>query len=123
MEAILREAGLQIHPIMADGNCLFRSVQHQLEALDIPSRPSEYTDVRLKCAETLEAHPDDYLPFVDSDKIATHETFRDYCDSVRNTSQWGGELEVQALSRAYNVEILLFQSSTAPMTFGKGNEN
>lgn len=123
MEAIMHEAGLQIHPIMADGNCLYRSVQHQLAALDIPSRPMEYTDVRYKCAETLRAHRDDYQPFVDSEKAGVSVAYEKYCDSVEKSSEWGGELEVQALSRAYNVEILLFQSSTAPITFGKGNAN
>lgn len=123
MVEILSGAGFKIHPIIADGNCLFRSILHQLELLNLPETPADHTLIRKKCAEILRIHPDEYLPFVASDSITTVESFNQYCDTVQNTSEWGGELEVNALSRAYGVEIMVFQMSTAPITFGKGNAN
>ncbi|KAG6337202.1 hypothetical protein ID866_1874 [Astraeus odoratus] len=66
-------------------------------------------------------HPDDFLPFLPSisgeDGVgATEDTglmtlrqFEQYCSSIRNTSAWGGEPEIRALSRAYSVPILVIQ--------------
>ena len=38
------------------------------------------------------------------------QQFEDYCIAVRDTGVWGGEPEIQALSRAYNIPIHVVQS-------------
>lgn len=68
-------------------------------------------------------HPDDFIPFLPSiagedgagshdDGLMTSEGFGKYCSSIANTGQWGGEPEIQALSRAFGVPIHVVQAAT-----------
>lgn len=38
--------------------------------------------------------------------------FEQYCLAIRDTAAWGGEPEILALSRAYNVPIKVIQAGT-----------
>lgn len=38
--------------------------------------------------------------------------FEQYCLAIRDTATWGGEPEILALSRAYNVPIQVIQAGT-----------
>ena len=63
------------------------------------------------------AHQDDFLPFLEpsapedlSDSgIMNHKGFQRYCAAIRNSAEWGGEPEILALSRAYNIPIHVIQ--------------
>lgn len=66
-------------------------------------------------------HPDDFLPFLPSESgedgagagdagLMSPAEFERYCANVRDTGIWGGEPEILALSRAYNVPIHVIQS-------------
>jgi hypothetical protein len=41
--------------------------------------------------------------------------FQMYCASIRDTAAWGGEPEIMALSRAYNVPIHVIQAGKPPI--------
>lgn len=41
--------------------------------------------------------------------------FERYCVTIRDTGVWGGEPEILALSRAYNVPIHVIQGGTPPI--------
>jgi OTU domain-containing protein 6 len=43
------------------------------------------------------------------------EQFEKYCVNIRDTGVWGGEPEILALSRAYNVPIHVVQSGSPPV--------
>jgi OTU domain-containing protein 6 len=69
------------------------------------------------------AHPDDFMPFLPSisgedgtgatdDGIMTPEQFEIYCRRIAETGEWGGEPEIQALSRSFGVPIHVVQSGT-----------
>ena len=69
----------------------------------------------------MELHPDDFIPFLPSmggedaqgagdPGMITPQEFVRYCAIVRGSSQWGGEPEITALSRAYNVPIRVVQA-------------
>lgn len=45
----------------------------------------------------------------------TPKQFELYCAAIRNTGVWGGEPEILALSRAYNVPIHVIQSGNPPV--------
>jgi OTU domain-containing protein 6 len=72
------------------------------------------------------AHPQDFVPFLpsgegedgagagDSGIIGPRE-FARYCASIRDTSVWGGEPEILALSRAYSIPIHVVQSGLPPV--------
>lgn len=63
------------------------------------------------------SHQDDFLPFLEASTsedlsdsgMMTPEGFVRYCTSIRDTAEWGGEPEILALSRTYNVPIHVVQ--------------
>ena len=72
------------------------------------------------------AHPQDFVPFLpgiegedgsgsgESGIIGPREYAR-YCTNIRDTSVWGGEPEILALSRAYAIPIHVVQSGQPPV--------
>jgi OTU domain-containing protein 6 len=72
------------------------------------------------------AHPQDFVPFLpgvegedgtgagDSGIIGPREYAR-YCANIRDTSVWGGEPEILALSCAYAITIHVVQSGQPPV--------
>jgi OTU domain-containing protein 6 len=62
------------------------------------------------CADTLTAHEADFAPFCEYDDET--DTFSSYVNAVRNSSQWGGHLELRALSLALNRPIFVFSADT-----------
>jgi len=119
------ELGVQIHEINPDGHCLFSAIADQLALLNIlPPNQATYAVVRAAASDYIYGHPDDFLPFLPSisgeDGVgATENTglmnprqFEQYCLTIRDTGAWGGEPEVLALSRAYNIPIQVVQGGT-----------
>eukprot|EP00392_Amoebophrya_sp_AT5.2_P019041 g19731.t1 len=104
----MQRYGLEMERMDADGACLFRSFAAQL--LDDPERHQE---VRDRCVDFLERHRDDFEPFVVDGESC--RDFRSYTKSMREPLTWGGDIEVQALSRAYEVNVAVF----VPITFQK----
>lgn len=122
------ELGVQIHEINPDGHCLFSAIADQLAVLNIlPPGQANYATVRAAAADYMLRHPADFLPFIPSisgeDGVgATADTglmsraqFERYCLSIRDTGAWGGEPEILALSRAYNIPILVVQGGSPPI--------
>lgn len=72
--------------------------------------------VRRAAADYIQAHPDDFIPFLPSltgeDGIMSPREFEQYCTSIRDTAEWGGEPEILALSRAYGVAIHVVQGGS-----------
>ncbi|KAK0791692.1 OTU protein [Friedmanniomyces endolithicus] len=105
----MSERGLREKEIRADGHCLYAAVADQLEQLEIPlgSCSGEegvpaYRAVRAAAAEYIEQHPDEFEPFLE-------EPLDGYLRKIRETGEWGGQLELMALAKAYGVEIDVLQ--------------
>lgn len=47
------------------------------------------------------------------------EKYREYCDKVANTNDWGGQLELQALSAALKVPISIFTADSSTLEMGE----
>lgn len=109
--------GLAEKEIRPDGHCLFAAIADQLEQRGIPllapsssgeegegedARPPPYRTVRRRATEYMEAHPDDFAPFLE-------EPLEKYVPRIRDTAEWGGQLELAALAAAYSVEIAVVQ--------------
>ena len=70
-------------------------------------------------------HPDEFLPFLPSTEgedgtgsatgIMGPKEFERYCAAIRDTGVWGGEPEILALSRIYNVPIHVIQAGSPPV--------
>ncbi|KAF8636687.1 hypothetical protein AX17_003492 [Amanita inopinata Kibby_2008] len=124
IERICDQLGLTIFHINPDGHCLFSAIADQLSLLGVaPPSQATYIAVRRAAADYIQSHPDDFLPFLPSlDSADANEPtstgfmspkeFEQYCASIRNTAEWGGELEVLALCRAYNISIHVVQSGS-----------
>ncbi|RDX56848.1 cysteine proteinase [Lentinus brumalis] len=121
------ELGLTLYEITPDGHCMFSAVADQLALLGIvPQAQATYATCRAAAADYIFTHPDDFLPFLPSEGgedaagatdpgLMTREQFEKYCATMRNTASWGGEPEILALSRAFNVPIHVIQSGTPPV--------
>ncbi|KAK1688849.1 hypothetical protein BDP55DRAFT_655436 [Colletotrichum godetiae] len=109
---------LEEKEIAPDGHCLFSAVADQLREKGIPlaggggaeeagssSDPTQklpYKIVRRAAAEYMTAHPDDFAPFLE-------EGLEGYVRRIRDTAEWGGQLELAALASVYGVEIRVVQ--------------
>lgn len=91
----------------------------------LPSSQATYAAIRQAASHYMFSHPDDFIPFLpavggeDSGGIdtglMTRDVFEQYCASVRDTAVWGGEPEIMALSRAYNIPIHVVQGGRPPI--------
>ena len=61
-------------------------------------------------------HADDFIPFIPSaeneDELMSLEEYERYCATIRDTAAWGGEPEILALCKTYNVPIYVIQGAT-----------
>jgi len=101
--------------IRPDGHCLFSAVADQLSQVGIPlgtdndaevKEDQRYKVVRKAAARYIEAHPDDFVAWLD-------EPLYQYVEKIRDTAEWGGHLELLALAKTYNVEICVLQDGAA----------
>lgn len=115
----LLKLGMKMRPVIGDGNCLYRSVAYCLSQLGM----SEYADqnealwaLRQRTAEELRLHSDKYFEF---SNCGSMEQFEEHCRRVETTSEWGGELEVTALSNALAISFVVHRVGFEPMKHGE----
>ncbi|KAF6835469.1 OTU-like cysteine protease [Colletotrichum plurivorum] len=113
MLAEFKANSLSEKEIAPDGHCLFAAVADQLQAKGIPLLSTQqqaqdktamlpYKIVRRAAAEYMANHPDDFAPFLE-------EGLDGYVRKIRDTAEWGGQLELAALASVYGVEIRVVQ--------------
>ncbi|KAL2256542.1 hypothetical protein VTK26DRAFT_1503 [Humicola hyalothermophila] len=138
LQAAFTARGLREHEIAPDGHCLFSAVADQLAvnglSVDVgvvredrregrgeggtegagagPGSGSgadrdlvkvpPYRAVRRAAADWILRHRDEYAGFLD-------EGVDEYVARIRDTAEWGGQLELSALAGAYGVEIRVVQ--------------
>lgn len=106
---------------------MFAAVADQLVLHGLLSRATaSYAVTRMAAANYMLTHGDDFLPFLPSiegedgagatnDGIMTPKQYARYCAAIRETAAWGGEPEILALSRAYNIPIHVVQAGKPPV--------
>lgn len=111
MKAHLTRLGLTEITIRPDGHCMYSAVatqlqdeQLQLTESDVDSSAKPYQLVRDTAGEFISNHPDDFAAFLE-------EPLDVYVSKIKDTAEWGGQLELQALARAYDVEINVVQAN------------
>ncbi|KAK2934447.1 hypothetical protein FoTM2_005694 [Fusarium oxysporum f. sp. vasinfectum] len=107
MKSTFEKHGLVEKDIAPDGHCLFSAVADQLGQNDIPLGDSDtkdpaYKTVRRVASEYMLEHGDDFAPFLEED-------LQNYARKMRDTAEWGGQLELMALARQYKAEIRVVQ--------------
>lgn len=117
---ILKERGLMIHEIPSDGNCLYCAIDHQLKQT-FGNAPG-IKELRSKTSTILRENSNEYLPFLshpDTGEMLTENQFYDYCDQVAQTTAWGGQVELRALSEALKCCVEVIQAEGPPMVVGE----
>lgn len=138
MEAAFKRLGLQEVEINPDGHCLYSAIAHQLDNLGLGLKPDParivlqpstlsrvdtvsspkhdgYRAVRAVTADYITEHQDDFVPFME-------DPLDEYVKKIRLTAEWGGQLELQAIARAYNVEINVLQGDGRVEKIESGSE-
>ncbi|KAE8553464.1 hypothetical protein EYB25_004846 [Talaromyces marneffei] len=139
MEAAFKRLGLQEVEINPDGHCLYSAIAHQLDNLGLGLKPDParivlqpstlsrvdtvtspkndgYRAVRAVTADYITEHQDDFVPFME-------DPLDEYVKKIRLTAEWGGQLELQAIARAYNVEINILQGDGRVEKIQSGSES
>ncbi|EXJ73610.1 uncharacterized protein A1O5_03372 [Cladophialophora psammophila CBS 110553] len=108
MKQQMSKLGLSETLIRPDGHCLFSACAHSMHP-DLLAAKSDHTKkvpyqkVRHAAAEFMAQHPDDFGAFME-------EPLDAYVKKIRDTAEWGGELELQAIARSYHVDINVLQA-------------
>mmetsp|Transcript_7444 Transcript_7444/g.10651 ORF Transcript_7444/g.10651 Transcript_7444/m.10651 type:complete len:308 (-) Transcript_7444:8-931(-) len=124
LELYLQPSNLRIDEVRADGNCLYRAVAQQLSIVE--DKVLSHESIRSVCADTLTENREEYEPFAD---LSDHgvATFEAYIEKVRNSSEWGGHLELRALAIALDKTIVVYSADSAPLYIckeeGEGSGN
>lgn len=112
-----KKRGLVEKEVAANGHCMYSAIADQMRQLGlrIDSEAGEeeqddskelhrddYKTVRRKAAAYVSGNPEDFVPFLE-------EPVEDYVQKIRDTGEWGGQLELLALAKTYNVKIHVVQ--------------
>ncbi|KAG3108951.1 hypothetical protein PI124_g11850 [Phytophthora idaei] len=99
MRRQLVDVGCKLHEVEADGNCLFRALGDQLYG-----DQHQHEEAREKIVSYLEQHRDDFEPFMEDE-----EKFEKYCERMREDGTWGGNQELYAAARLFQVYVVVHQ--------------
>lgn len=104
----LREINLQYIEMKGDGNCMFRSIAHQLGREPIEQH---HIPVREEVVDYMEKNKDMFMMFIDVDDVEdiTDEVFADYIDRMKGFGEWGGHPELYAAAQYFQVDIIVHQ--------------
>ena len=110
MQEQLVKLGLTEIAIRPDGHCMYSAVATQLpnavlqaSQKDSGPSPTPYQVVRITAGDYIQAHSDEFVAFLE-------EPLDVYVGKIRVTAEWGGQLELQALARAYGININVLQA-------------
>jgi len=122
LKAKLQPLFLDFKQIPPDGNCLYAAIADQLELQGHQVEKNHYLYLRKLTADYMLRHADEFMPFLDipSGKALNEGEFRRYCNEIENSSSWGGQLELKALSSALELPILVYtaDADSPPIEMG-----
>ncbi|XP_068228746.1 UDP-N-acetylglucosamine transferase subunit ALG13-like isoform X2 [Palaemon carinicauda] len=93
----LESLGLYRKQLARDGSCLFRAVAEQVFMTQ-----TEHERVRALCLEYMVLHREEFEPFLDIP--LDHHVY-----NLQDIREWGGHLEIMAMSRLFNVNFLIYR--------------
>uniref|UniRef100_H2Y9H4 OTU domain-containing protein n=1 Tax=Ciona savignyi TaxID=51511 RepID=H2Y9H4_CIOSA len=72
----------------------------------------------------MRLHAADFLPFLstESGDPYTADEFESYCCEVEKSGVWGGQLELQAISNAFQTPIHVIQAGSSSVKLGEQYE-
>lgn len=120
MEELLLDLSFVIHDIPPDGHCMFRSLEDQLSfqsthALGFQHSPVDYLGLRKMAADHIRGNKEQFEAFLEL-------PLEEYCDQMETTAEWGGHLELQAISAALGVCIEVYSADQPLLKIGEEHE-
>uniref|UniRef100_T1PA48 ubiquitinyl hydrolase 1 n=1 Tax=Musca domestica TaxID=7370 RepID=T1PA48_MUSDO len=115
----LKKRQLALQNIPSDGDCLYNAVRHQLIQHGLGSH--NVRELRHETANYIHANKETLLPYMTNPQtgdLLNDEEFEKYCNDVRNTAAWGGQIELKALSSILKVPIEVIQADGSPTIQG-----
>lgn len=91
--------GYFVREVTGDGNCFFRSIADQLEIEDV-----DHVEVRRRIVQHIIENRPNFEPFIEDDV-----PFDRYVVEMAKNGTWGGNLELQACSMVFSVNVKIFQ--------------
>ena len=78
-----------------------------------------FGDLRLRAAQHLREHADEFAPFIGVDPGSSE--FDQYCHKVESVidAEWGGQVEIRALSASLERQIHIYDSTTPLLVMGE----
>ena len=123
----LAKDSLVVKEIIADGNCLFRALADQLEFVGATVEGDDkegdaeknftFVDLRFMAADHLRSHADEFAPFLGVEPIS--QQFEGYCNNMESDGEWGGQIELRALSASLRRQIHIYDMSTPLIIMGE----
>ncbi|KAF3907240.1 hypothetical protein ABW20_dc0104111 [Dactylellina cionopaga] len=124
MTALFKENGLTEVQVAPDGHCLYSAFAMGLESAGIPlasrgsvsegegsKRQRNYTFTRAAAGDYISSHPDDFVPFLEEG-----EMLEGHVRKVKGTAEWGGQMELLALAKEYEVTVKIVQAQGVGVT-------
>jgi OTU domain-containing protein 6 len=118
----LSQKGFRIVEVAADGHCLFSAIGCQLDL------PKDHWELRALAAKYLLNHREEYENFIELDSIQTNhdssdtDKYREYCRKLESTGMWGGQIELDVLSRCLGVCVTVLQAEGPQLVFNAESE-
>lgn len=111
---LLTKHNLRIHEIDADGDCLFKAIEHQLSLAPDSEERLSSQELRDRTSEYMLDHGDDFLPFLSNQQgnMMNRVEFVDYCTKIAKTKEWGGHLELTAITQLTKKPIHIYQADS-----------
>mmetsp|Transcript_11871 Transcript_11871/g.26229 ORF Transcript_11871/g.26229 Transcript_11871/m.26229 type:complete len:245 (+) Transcript_11871:49-783(+) len=110
-ESLLGKAGLRIHKVKDDGNCLFRALAHQLLGDE-----EAHAGVRQEVVKQMKANREEYEVFMEA-------PWDEYLNTIREDGAWGGHLEIKAAMAHYGATCLIHMGPNKPVEIAELPEN
>lgn len=112
LNELLKAKGLKIYDIEADGDCLYRAVEHQLSIAKDSDEHLSCQEIRNKTSQYMLDNVDNFMPFLTNDhgEPMSEQDFKNYCQKISRTKEWGGHVELTAIAQITTKPIHVYQA-------------
>lgn len=122
IEAQLRPQELRIHPIPADGHCLYSAVAHQMKVTKLDTGVNaSVEELRHETADYLSSHKEEFIPFIET-VDGDEEKFREYCSALRKEAVWGGQVELKVMAEILDATIEVYAAGMPMVRMGTSDK-
>ncbi|GBG34154.1 OTU domain-containing protein 6B [Hondaea fermentalgiana] len=125
ISAKLLGKGFALKEVEADGHCLYRAVADQLiqkKQTSVGESKEPHKLLRTMCAQYMRTHRPLFEPFIALDDEGGEQgahSFEEYLDTVQNSAEWGGQLELRALAGALQTPIEVYAADGPMVIMGE----